>query len=232
MGTTLVITFRETLEMMLMIIPLIVYLKKIDKASLTKYIYGGILGGVTSSIVVGTLIYFVLTSLNVASQEVFIGFLALIISGLIAYNIVIINKKKTFAQSDNFNNITTISSLFLLSFITVFRESLEIILFTLPTLTGSLLNCLIGGILGILLTILAGFIIYKSSLKINVDIIFIGISLLLIYFGAFLFGEGLTAFLPQLGDSVQNLGMLIYGLPTLLIYIKKTLKKYENKLLK
>lgn len=46
-----------------------------------------------------------------------------------------------------------------------------------------------------------------------------------------LFGEGLASFFPQY-PSIETLGALIYGIPVSLIYIKKTLKKYQNKLFK
>lgn len=231
MPTTSIIIFRESLEMILILIPLIIYLKKANKQSLIKFVSGGALTGFIASVGIGTVLFQVLDSFPDNMKEFFFGFLALIISGLILYNLVIINKEKKSTDPNSFKDTAKPSTLFLLGFITVFRECLEIILFILPTLILSTFNFAIGTLIGLSLTAITGFIIYKSSLKININIIFILISLVLIYFGAFLFGEGLASFFPQYA-SIETLGALIYGIPVGLIYIKKLLKKYQNKLFK
>lgn len=80
--------------MILILIPLIIYLRKIEKQSLIKFVSGGALAGFIASADIGAVLFQVLNNFPDSMKEIFFGFLALIISGLILYNLVIINKEK------------------------------------------------------------------------------------------------------------------------------------------
>ena len=232
MLTSLVISAREFLEMLLIIVPILVYLKKVDKFNLSKFLFTGSFLGLVSSSVVGGLILKEIHTIDFAVQEFFKGSLMILIAMLILYNLVLINKEPkkigTINENDISSNFTGLS-LFLLGLITVFRESLEVVLFLLPYFVVFSLDIILGVVLGALIAVAFTFAIYKTSLKIDVKLIFNIITLALIFLGAMMFGEGLLGLFPAYGESLEKVGMLVYGIPTLLIFIKKALKKYIKK---
>lgn len=232
MLTSLVISAREFLEMLLIIVPILVYLKKVDKFNLSKFLFTGSFLGLVSSSVVGGLILKEIHTIDFAVQEFFKGSLMILIAMLILYNLVLINKEPkkigTINENDSSSNFTGLS-LFLLGLITVFRESLEVVLFLLPYFVVFSLDIILGVVLGALIAVAFTFVIYKTSLKIDVKLIFNIITLALIFLGAMMFGEGLLGLFPAYGESLEKVGMLVYGIPTLLIFIKKALKKYIKK---
>lgn len=232
MLTSLVISAREFLEMFLIIVPILVYLKKVDKFNLSKYIFAGSFLGLATSSIVGALILKEVHTIDFAVQEFFKGSLMIVIALLILYNMILINKdsKKSVIIDDNAANVNfTGMSLFLLGLITVFRESLEVVLFILPYFVQFSLQIILGVVLGLAVALIFVVIIYKTSLKISIGLIFNIITLVLIGLGALMFGEGLAGVFPQYGEAIEKVGMLVYGIPTLLLFAKKALKKYSKK---
>lgn len=229
MLTALVISAREFLEMFLIIVPILVYLKKVDKFNLSKYIFAGSFLGLATSSIVGALILKEVHTIDFAVQEFFKGSLMILIALLILYNMILINKesKKGIIIDDNVN--FTGMSLFLLGLITVFRESLEVVLFILPYFVQFSLQIILGVVLGLAVALVFVVIIYKTSLKISIGLIFNIITLVLIGLGVLMFGEGLVGIFPQYGEAIEKVGMLVYGIPTLLLFAKKALKKYAKK---
>ncbi len=232
MTTSLVISFRECLEMLLVIVPLLAYVSKIGRKDLSKYIYYGSFSGVILSIVTGVLIFNQVKALDFAIQKIFEGSIMLFLSTLILYSIILMKKQKkqiTINSPNTVNVKTTSYSLFILAFLTIFRESLEITLFTLPYVASSAFSIISGIALGVIAAIAFMYVIYKTSLKLSIDLIFNILTIILIVIGSVIFGEGLTKLLPSIGSALEKGAMLIYGIPTLYIFVKSMLKEYIKK---
>lgn len=232
MFTITFITFRETLEMVLIIIPLLAYISKLDKKELSKYIYIGSLAGLIASIATGIFLFTGIKGMSGFSQNIFEGSMSFFLCALILYSIVwldIQNKNYTASIEDKFKIQVTGVSLFLLSSLTIFRECLELILFSLPYITLNVMNIFTGISIGLFITLIVSLVIYKSSIKLNINIVFSFITLVLIYIGSIMFGEGLQSFFPQYGESIIKTGQIIFGLPLLYIFIKNSIKKYTKK---
>ena len=153
MITTAIIAFRESLEMLLVIVPLIIYVSKINRVDLKKYIYIGTITGVVLSLGVGMVLFSEAKNLNMAVQHIFQGTMMIFLAGLILYSIILLKKQaKVFTTKidDKFSINTTAFSLFILSFLTIFRESLEITIFTLPFINVAAYVISGGIILGVL----------------------------------------------------------------------------------
>ncbi|WP_411679012.1 FTR1 family protein [Clostridium thailandense] len=233
MVTTMIIAFRESFEMLLIIVPLLVYLAKIDRGDLKKYIYLGSGIGVLTSILTGVIIFNQAKSLQTTSQHVFQGCMMLFLSALILYSIILLRKqnKSLVIKADSDINVKiTAASLFILSFLTIFRESLEITIFTLPFINEAAINIALGILVGAAASISIMYFVYKGTLKFSIETIFNALTVILILLGALMFGEGLSELMPNMGDSVEKLGELMYAVPTLYIFVKEMLKKYIKKL--
>ena len=232
MFTIAFITFRESLEMTLIIIPLLVYISKLSKRDLNKYIYMGSLTGFLASIATGIFLFTGIKGLNNFSKNIFEGSMSFFLSALILYSIVWLdtqNKNYSISIEDKFNIQVTGVGLFLLSSLTIFRECLELILFSLPYVSLNVMNIIIGILTGLLITIIFSLVIYKSSVKLNINIVFSFITLVLIYIGSLMFGEGLKSFFPQYGESIITTGQMIFGIPILFVFIKNLIKRYTKK---
>jgi high-affinity iron transporter len=119
--------------------------------------------------------------------------------------------------------------MFIFSFLTVFRETMEIVMFITPMLGSSKLIIIIGVLIGFLLALLINFLLFKSTLKINLSILFDIISFIMIYIGASMFGDGLALIIHNGGEQIEKVGMLAYGLPVLYLFLKALIKDYIKK---
>jgi high-affinity iron transporter len=232
MYTIALIAFRESLEMFLILVPLIAYLAKVNKRNLTKYIYWGSSTGFLLSAILGTLLYGKAQSLAGYSKNLFEGSILLIVAGLILYNLIIIGSKKTksFANiEEDYNVSASANSLFILAFLTVFRESLEIIMFGLPMFNVGALNIGISLVLGVLASSLITIVIYRTSLKLNIGVLFSIITLVLIFIGSLMFGEGIAELTAIDDEAVIGVGRIVYAVPCLYFFIKNITKSYIKK---
>lgn len=233
MVTTMIIAFRESFEMLLVIVPLLVYLSKINRKDLNKYLYIGSGSGVALSVLTGIIIFNQAKSIDAAVQHIFQGAMMLFLAALILYSIVLLRKQSKALptkEEDNVNVKITAVSLFTLAFLTIFRESLEITIFTLPFINEAALNIAIGIISGALISIILMYLVYKQTLKLSIELIFNALTIILILIGALMFGEGLAELMPSMGESIERAGELIYAIPTLYIFLKDMMKKYIKKL--
>ena len=232
MITPMIIAFRECLEMLVIIIPLLAFLTKVEKRYLSKYVYGGGIAGAALSTIIGIVLYITTQSLEGYAQQIFLGSLMLFISGLVLFNIAILRKQSkniTLDANDHSNDNLTGISLFLLAFATIFRESIEIVMFLIPMFNKSPILIGLGIFAGIAASLIVMALIYKTALKLNINIIFSAMTLLLILIGASMFGEALGIFLPHLGGSLVLAGKLIYGIPLVYLFVKKELKRFIKK---
>lgn len=233
MITTMIIAFRESFEMLLIIVPLLAYVSKIGRSDLKKYIFYGTTTGVALSVGCGVFLFNQAKNLDTAFQQVFQGAMMIFLAALILYSIILLKKQnKVFTTKidDNMKLTVTAASLFTLAFLTIFRESLEITIFTLPFINEAALTIATGILLGVLVSSALMFVAYKTTLKLSINTIFNALTIILILIGAMLFGEGLAELMPSMGGSAERLGQLIYGVPTLYIFLKDMLKKYVKKL--
>lgn len=231
MLTSIVITFREFLEMLIIIVPLMIYVGKIDRNDLQKYILAGSGTGFLLSVLSSVFLINGLNSLEGIAREMFLGGTMIFLAGLILYNIICINKQNKNLSLDvnsKFDIQLKGISLFMLAAITIFRESLEVIMFLLPSFTDKPVNTSIGIAVGALGALLIMIIVYKTTIKLNLYIIFSALTVFLIIIGGHLFGEGLAEFIPG-NDSIEMAGQLIYSIPLLFLFLKRELKKYMKK---
>lgn len=214
--------------MFLVLVPLTVYLYKIDQKKLVKNIFVGGAAGLAATILTGIAAFNTTAKLEGYAENLFMGSTMLFLSVLILYSLVIIKKqfKSVQVYDQTKENNFTAYSLFTLAFVTIFRESLEILIFFLPFLHTSLLSTLSWGLVGFAISLVGAFVVFKFAVKLNISIIFTVLNLLLIYVGACLFGESLLELMPNLGDSIELAGQLIYGIPVAFLFIKNELRKY------
>ena len=197
------IGLREGLEAALVVGILIAYLKKIDQASRTRYIWWGVWAAIVSASAVAA--FFTLTSfeLNGNAEPFLSGLLSIVAAALITWMIIWLSKKARFMKSELEGALdkaiaTGVGSLFTLAFVSVGREGLETAIFiwngalaseTSQSSTSST-SVVFGTILGLLVASVLGWLLYLGSLRINLGKFFrySGIALIFVAAGMFAYG--------------------------------------------
>lgn len=203
---SLLIGFRESLEAALIIVIIAVYLRRIGKQKLNRYLVIGTISAIIASVFLGVLIQFVYGGLSGASAELFEGIASISATAVLTYMIVWmlqhaqkikgeLQKKIDFAinQGQVFGIAT-------IAFLAVFREGIETVLFLTVSFFSDPFGSTVGILIGFALVGIIAFLIMKSTYQLDIGKFFKYTSLILIIFAAGLIGYG-THEIIEAGDA-------------------------------
>jgi len=227
MFTPFIISFREGIEIFLVIIPLVVYFNRNKLYGMTKSALLGSALGLVIAAITGSIIFSQVALLNGPAGELFDGLLGIVLAGLILYSVVLLRKNKSFDTAPNQQFISlSQKGVFILAAITVFRELLEVTLFILTSSAVSPLLLVGSTSLGLMCAALIVYVVSRGFSTLNINVVFYTLNLFLIGLGAYYFGDGLDALFGNYVPEVLKMGILLYAIPSYLIMIKKDLKIY------
>ena len=210
--SSFLIAFREILEMILIIGIIFLYLNKTDQKQMNKYCIYGILAGLIGSLAIAVLLSLGLETVVAFGEELIEGLTALLAAGIITYVIFWMAKNKNIKQAihskvqqalDNKEIQHQALGLFALSFFAVLREGFELVLLiSLTTFHSFDAVTLTAVIFGIGTALLFGFILFKTAIRLNLNLVFKITAIFLALFAAGLIVTGLHAlseghFLPE-----------------------------------
>jgi high-affinity iron transporter len=227
MTTSLFLSLRESLEAVLIVGIILSTLTQQHKDKLKPYVYIGSIAGLLISLIGGFLLYGSAQALEEETLEIIEGIMMLVASGLIAYFVIWLSQQNSDASASLTNKVSKTSTgigLALLAFFGILREGSELVVFTLANLSTQANDVAIGTILGIVLAIIIGIVIFKSSIKLNLNWIFKILGLVLIFIGSDLFVEGLVEFSHNL-ESFEVWIQGSYIAVSLWIFLKEDLRK-------
>ncbi|XXM74475.1 FTR1 family iron permease [Lysinibacillus sphaericus] len=206
------IMLREGLEALLVVTALLAFLRKANAASQQKWIWAGVIAGVGMSVVAAFILSTVFSTATAgANREIFEG-----ITGIVAVLMMVgvgmwLHQKSTmkawnqYIQKQMGTALSTgsVLSLAIVSFLSIFREGAETIIFYMGIAPSISTGKMLAGILiavGIL--VVCAFVFIRYSTKIPVRPFF-KIATFLIYFVAFkILGVSIHAL--QLTDKIQS----------------------------
>ena len=194
----LMIMFRETLEMSLIIGIVSTYLIKTDNKSFFPAIYSGVFAAILSSIVLAVFFeQFIDGGFSGFSEELFEGIIMIFASILLGSMVIWMTKNKDHSKQlqqiteKAINSKNTYWGIFVIVFLSVLREGIEIVLF----LYGLILKN--GGIsillssLGVCLALIIGYVIFYQGKKLPLAKFFQYSSIMLIFIAAGLLAHGI-----------------------------------------
>ncbi|ANU26197.1 FTR1 family protein [Planococcus versutus] len=188
------ILLREGLEALLIISALIAFLKKAGQQHLQHYIYMGAAAGIGLSIIAAILMSTLFQSGTIdASREVLEGYIGLLAAAMMLGVGVWLHSKSTVTawnqyiskQMNQALSSQSVWSMALLSFLTVFREGAETVVFYMgiaPKM--STFDFILGIALALVILVAAAFFFAKASKKIPLHLFF-GVATVFIYLLAF-----------------------------------------------
>jgi high-affinity iron transporter len=188
------ILLREGFEALLILATLLSFLKRIGEERKQKWIWTGVAAGITASAVLALLINIIFSKMTAASSREYIeGITGVIAVAMMLTVGVWLHNKSNVSNWNNYINQQmsqaiakgSLMSFALISFLSIFREGAETIIFyagIAPNI--SLQQLLLGIVLAIIILVAAGFVIIYYSVKIPVRLFF-KVATIFIYLIAF-----------------------------------------------
>ncbi|MGF1480679.1 MAG: FTR1 family protein [Cyanophyceae cyanobacterium] len=196
---TFLVTLREGFEAALVVGIVLACLKKAQATSLYRWVYLGIGGGITASIVVGLFLQEVLQKLVTANglyapvvKESFEGILGLVAIAMLSWMLIWMTQQAKSVKSEVEGSVGKAlaqggagSGIFLLVFIAVLREGFETVIFIVAKFQQEWTSSVVGSAAGLAGAVVLGILLFQLGVKINVRLFFqvMGVFLLLIVGG-------------------------------------------------
>ncbi|MFJ4675733.1 iron uptake transporter permease EfeU [Kitasatospora sp. NPDC088783] len=168
------IGLREGLEASLVVCILIAYLVKTDRRDRLGPVWTGVGSAVVLAMAFGALLQFGSNQLSFEAQEALGGSLSIIAVGLVTWMVFWMRRTARHLKSELQGKLDAALAmgtvaLVVTAFLAVGREGLETALFiwTAVQATGDGWNPLVGATLGLLTSVVLGWLFYRGALKIN-----------------------------------------------------------------
>ena len=195
------IIVREALEAILIIAAIIAFLVNTGSGRAIRYIHYGWIGAILAGLLTWYLARRVI-SISGASRELIEGFTALIAAVVLFYvsywliSKIEVEKWKEFIKTkvEKALNKKSVIALVAVSFLAVYREAFETVLFYQALgyqAEGNITPVLWGLLAGIVFTAVLGFLIFKLAVRIPIKYFFSATSLLLYFLCFILIGKGI-----------------------------------------
>ena len=193
MGSSFLITLREGLEASLILAILLTYLKKTDRWADARFVWAGTAAAIGICLVTGVAIFIALDGLNGKVEYAVEGFIALSATAVLTHMIFWMRSHARTLGKELRDKVDASvgSALAIIAFVAVLREGLETVLFLLSaeTATASGSDVVVGGLIGLALSVVIGFGVYRSGNRLNLRTFFNVTAVLLLVFAAGLAGK-------------------------------------------
>jgi len=210
----LLLTFREGLEAAMIIAIILAYLNKTQRGYLVHYVWYGVAFSVLLALILGVSSWLLYGAIPKSVQVLFEGGAALLAVVVLTTMIFWMATKGRQIQIEIEQRVQAIATrgavfgLVSFSFLVVFREGLETVVFLMPFLVSNAVTTLIGAVLGIGSALILSFAIFSFGMRINLSKFFYYSSLMLILLAGGLFGYGVHELIEYLQISGVQLGWL------------------------
>ena len=207
MVTSFLITLREGLEASLIIAILLTYLTKTNRRHEAKYVWMGTAAAIVACLIAGTLIYVLVDGLHGNSKYAVEGVIALAAASVLTHMIFWMRKNSQNLSAELREKIdrSAKTAVLIIAFVAVVREGLETALFLLSAETESASgsSVVIGGLIGLAVSVVLGYAVFAGGRKVNLKAFFTITAVLLLLFAAGLAGKFVHEFRELIVGDVQ-----------------------------
>jgi len=208
------VTFREGLEAALVIAIVASYLNRTGKRNLNNYLYSGVVAGVGASVLLGVTLSAVYGGLAGGFAEIFDGLASLTATVVLTYMILWMTRHAQTLRADLERKLETaitagqVLGIVALSFVAVFREGLETVLFMTTLAIADSSGTVTGAIIASAAAVVLGLLLMKGIYRLDLNKFFQVTSVILIVFAAGLTGHGVHELIEAGESSGIGLGVL------------------------
>ena len=172
---------------------LLTYLKKTDRWADARFVWAGTAAAIGICLVAGVAIFIALDGLNGKVEYAVEGVIALLATAVLTHMIFWMRSHARTLGKELRDKVDASvgSALAIIAFVAVLREGLETVLFLLSaeTATASGSDVVVGGLIGLALSVVIGFGVYRSGNRLNLRTFFNVTAVLLLLFAAGLAGK-------------------------------------------
>jgi high-affinity iron transporter len=213
MLATFFLMLREGLEAALIVGIIAAYLVKIGRRDALPKVATGVVAAVGLSIGLGLLITFTIGKLPLVVQETLEGLAAVLAVAVLTWMLFWMRRQGRAIKGELEHGVDVALStgstraLVGLAFLAVIREGVETVLFLIPILSfnGTGIDVVLGGVLGLLISVAVGWAIFAAGVRVNLRRFFTITGTVLIFVAA-----GLVAFaIAEFGEGglIANTGV-------------------------
>lgn len=204
MGAAFLITLREGLEISLVLAILLGYLVKTGRREHVSSVWLGTLVAAVLCGVVGVAVHLTTDGLEGKAEQAVEGALALAAAVVLTWMILWMHKNSKSMGGElraKVDGATTANAVAFIAFVAVAREGFETALFLLgaETSNASGAQVVLGGLIGLAVSAVAGVAVYRMGSRVNLRTFFRATGVLLILFAAGLVGKAVHEFRELLG---------------------------------
>ncbi|NOZ71244.1 MAG: high-affinity iron transporter [Chloroflexi bacterium] len=215
------LALREGIEAALIVGILFSVLRKLDRSDLGKIVWKGVISAALISLFGALLLYFLGSSLQGQAEMVFEGSTMLLAAAILTWMIFWMGQQARFLQQKLEADIRSAIQksaavpLFLMVFLAVLREGIELALFlTAATFTTNAQATLIGALLGLATAVVLGYALFTATVRLDLRRFFQVSSVLLLLFAAGLVAHGVHEFnevgwIPAVIEHVWDINYLL-----------------------
>jgi high-affinity iron transporter len=196
------LALREGLEAALIIGIVLGALKKIHRTEFNHFVWYGAGSAVAVSLVAALILNAVGASFEGTAEEIFEGVTMLLAAGVLTWMIFWMQRQAHTIKNELETDVRRAASknsgraLFALAFFAVVREGIELALFLTATrINSNAQEVMIGGLLGLGTAAILGYLLFATTVRLNLQLFFKVTSVLLIFFAAGLVAYGVHEFI-------------------------------------
>jgi high-affinity iron transporter len=221
MTAAALITLREGLEAALIVGILLGYLAKIGQGDRRAFIWSGVVVAALASVLLAAFIQILGLKLEGRAEQIFEGATMFLAVGVLTWMIFWMRYQARLLKNELERGVQQAVAtgrnigLFSLAFIAVFREGVETALFlSAAAFVNPGQGTLAGAALGLAVAVLLGYLVYASTVRLNVRTFFNFTSVLLLLFAAGLLSHGIHEFqeaglVPTVNEQVWDTNHLL-----------------------
>lgn len=221
MISSLVLSLREGLEAALIIGIVLGALTRAGRRDQFRYLWAGVIAAFFISLLSALLLRAVDQELEGTTEQVFEGITMLLAAGVLTWMIFWMGKQSRGMKSELESKVNRAAilgggaALFFLAFIAVLREGIELALYlTASALASTGLQTLIGTTIGLAAAAVLGYLLYTTTLHLNLQRFFQVTSVILILFAGGLVAHSVAEFneagvIPAVINPIWNLSLLL-----------------------
>jgi high-affinity iron transporter len=221
MITSLVLSLREGLEAALIIGIVLGALRRTGRVDLNRSLWAGVVSASVVSLLTALLLRAVNQELKGTAEQLFEGVTFLLAASVLTWMIFWMRRQSGNIKSDLEGKVSRASlgqgggALYFLAFIAVLREGIELALYlTASSLTTSTIQTVLGTTIGLFGAGLLGYLLYSTTLRLNLQRFFQVTSVILILFAAGLIAHSVAEFneagiIPAVISPIWNLNPLL-----------------------
>jgi high-affinity iron transporter len=201
MASSFLLALREGLEAALIIGIVLGTLRKMGNTRFLGSVWFGVGSATFVSVAVALILNAVGASFSGAAEEIFEGITMLLAAGVLTWMIFWMRAQAKTMQVGLESNVMQATqsgggrALFMIAFLAVMREGIELALFlTAAAVASTQQEILVGALLGLAGAVVLGWMLFATTVRLNLQLFFQVTSVLLILFAAGLVAHGVHEF--------------------------------------